>query len=342
MKDLFLIKPIEKDSNYPSKLDADRCIYNFARKIETCICLDLNILSEIRKFMERQEDRKISARISAIINLMRSLPLVYLEPGLALQEIHSDFRTPTRNAFDNFCDQYLGSVDASDCTRTKLSKKSAPKFPDWDELDKRTLSTLYFSILLMHYIKKEHSEESGCSQFKHFYNTLLSELNIIEGLGGMIAALYFTKDVQADQLKKIKNNFLKKSARGEVILKNARNAASDGRFLRCASFLEFNSHKTKDYWILTADKGLAALAEIMTYTNQGETCIKFPDYLNKSKDFSLNINYKLAVQATRLFFNKVNKSPSNETLSRAKKSIEKLENYFLYGSPAKLETTNYL
>jgi len=219
------------------------------------------------------------------VALVKPLKKVYLAPGIALDESHPDFQKKNLEGFNIFLEKNLKNFSNSYDSQKWISF--------YNEMKNHPLFLNTHAVLLTaHYIKKYHTSLSAIEKFKKFIDILQENKVLQDGIVTTVALYAFisekqTKNSNIDKISRdlIIDNFFKK---GSKIIKNSRNAAHDITYIRAVSELhnqESSYKKNKiESWFLTADKGLQALCESISFHEKKNTPLMRLNYGNDNND----------------------------------------------------------
>lgn len=275
---LFLIKPTQDLSKTPKTLNNQLCLDNRIRGLETTIFLDLMILSKIREIMIGQEEFS-NTFLNDFVNFFDTLGDIYLAPGLALDEVSLSYAEITHSMFEDFCKIYFpGLKNAYNSLPFSLHTKHILRFFDLNSNQQSVLASSYACMLYIHYVLCFKQGISNVKKFEYYIDTLLEELDLLDFVSCLVAVFCFREGKHTPKtIKELKDNFLKKHSKGHMVIKNSLNAARDIINYRSIAYLEIRSQrgltqgsKPLDAWLLTADKGVKILSELIAYNGLRE------------------------------------------------------------------------
>ncbi|MBY0292047.1 MAG: hypothetical protein K2W92_02015 [Alphaproteobacteria bacterium] len=262
-----------------------------------------------------------------------------------MDEVSNTYLDLTHDMFEKFCSVYLTQcINAYNYLPEKSNNKQVLRFFDLSTAQQAILAAPYACILYIHYINRFHSELSNIEKFKLLVNTLISEIDLLDCPSCLIAAHCFRTGVNTPKkIKTLKDNFLKKSSKGHIIIKNSLNAARDIINYRTIAYIEYSSKNNTNIsmrpleaWFLTEDNGLKILSEFIIYdaTYEGHVQTVFPDELLRDEIFAHNYAYFISKSLTRSAFKNVQENinlqhSSSKKITSCKKFIYKLEEMFI-------------
>lgn len=294
---LYLIKPLRSFNGEAKLLTQGYIDQNSNKEIETNIFLDLNILSKIRKIIMGKESYQDSF-LPELVTLLGDLRGCYLSPGLALYEAYGKYKKQNYKAFETFLRAALPKYyDAYNSLKFNLGSNYNKIFSELDKDSKDMLKLNYASILCIHYInlicrdniyfdqfnndimlqyvkkisKASNKDMQSILKFMLYINSMDQYTDMLGGIECEIAKLAFfdwsqVRNEISGNYRNIVNNFIKTSINAEKLLANSLNAAMDINYYRCLAWGNYQSTGLKlDNWLLTADKGLKELSEILYY-----------------------------------------------------------------------------
>ncbi|MFY9590266.1 hypothetical protein [Rickettsia endosymbiont of Halotydeus destructor] len=346
-KQLFLFRVISSPKLISSEqtLTKEKCITNAFRKIETNIYIDLNILSDIRKFIsvrnkfEINDPKNISIEnnydnqnIKNVVTLLQGLKEIFLVPGFALSEANEKYKKINYKAFEIFLKDYLPEFrNAYNALPYETILSQSYKKQEYE-----FLLPIYASILCIHYINKVYVHSTQFNKFKFLIDNMSYNIGLIDGVVAEIAKYSFFNERPLDNnIQKMLNNFIKK---GKNIIHNSWNAVYDIHFFRTCAMSEQNSYKSNfsnlECWQLTNDEGLKYLSHIIQFNknNPGEIISIRPEnellssYINECHAYQAYISWHRELLITKLKIS--DREIARKAILKTKNFIQFLENKF--------------
>jgi hypothetical protein len=274
----FFIKVCRYTDEQPSFTPLD-VIKKFANGVETSVVLDLNILSIMREAMDPSSEISADGRTLLEMRRILNTPLLFVSPGLALGEADESYLIPLHNAFEAFLQTHLqGYIDAPNATCDYAERVWSKNFNALPEVDRQFLSVSYLALLKIHDILLSSPKASGEAKFDLFLEYMDGVANFVPALESEVAKFCFSEksileaSPFAEICKAIRDNF-NKGGRGQKRVERVLNGARDLMYLRSVAMMDGKTFdgRLQNTWLLTCDKGIAALATaIYFYPKDGE------------------------------------------------------------------------
>lgn len=272
------IKPCRKQDKSPV-LTKSKSLRNAKKAIETCLILDLNILSKMNEVISG-DIKYLDSGLQDFVTFLNKTPNIYLTAGLATIEVDHKWLVNLVESYEKFLSIYAKSyVDTPNATRNFLndSPKEKNKFRDLPENEQYLNSVAYVGILKIWIIQRTQNILQDIEKYKLYIEYMENTVDMIGGIETEVAKYVFfdgnnIKDVKFKSFwKDIYDNFYKRknSTNLENILKDCLNAARDIMYYRLTALMsdKLLDNKKQDTWLVTADNGLANLTNSIYFVS---------------------------------------------------------------------------
>ncbi|WP_152606802.1 hypothetical protein [Candidatus Jidaibacter acanthamoebae] len=189
-------------------------------------------------------------------------------------EANEEYKIKMHKNFNLFLAKYLPRFyDAHNSVDDIAELKNSQNFTTLNSQEKFHYVIPYLSLLKINFINKQFKELSSFTRFKKYITYMAFEANNISALETEIAKFTFFNysaiKNHSSQLrcKYITKNFIKKYKTAEELFQNCLNAAREITYYRAtiiSELMKINGY-TQDSWLITADKGIKALSDVIGF-----------------------------------------------------------------------------
>lgn len=270
---VFFLKPCRETDEQPMLSDTQIGL-NLAQGVETCAVLDLNVLNRFKQHCNR-ESTDLPAEVKADIEALKeqlTRPL-FISAGFAFGEADESYLDELVDAYETFfASELLGYQDTPNSLPVGRERVRSRRYVALPPTEQQILSFSYLALLKVHDILLSSDYSSGEAKFDAFLEFMDGVADVVPAVEIEIAKhCFFTSTSIDDELfvnrsKAIRANF-NKGGRGETRVERILNGARDIMYVRSAAYIDGREldGRVQDTWLLTCDKGIAALCNVFYF-----------------------------------------------------------------------------
>lgn len=293
---VFFLKPCRQTDDQPVLSDAQIGL-NLVQGIETCAVLDLNVLNRFKQHCNRKA-ADLSPEVSADIEALKgqlARPLLFVSAGFALGEADESYLDELVSAYEAyFASELPGYRDTPNALPAGRERARSRRYVALPPTEQHILSFSYLALLKVHDILLSGDYVSGEAKFDAFLEFMDGVADVVPAVEVEVAKhCFFTSTSIDDELfvgrsKAIRANF-NKGGRGETRVERILNGARDVMYVRSAAAADGREldGRIQDTWLLTCDRGIAALCSVFYFHPKDGERAKYTttvDSVARSKD----------------------------------------------------------